>query len=408
VPHGALDLERVVAADASPRQPRRAQVVEGERGARLVVGEQLRARDAGPRQVAAQVVGQVAHGRHLEEAGAALGARFGYQHREQRAERRLDRNAVRGLRLRRLRRVADGASPDHVARGAMHEHDAADEIHIVDCERRDFAGAQIEVGGHGEQPTPAQRHAFAGHERGKLAGVEPRLRALDPAVGRLHVLGRVVKPHPKRAVLGAPGVAKGRAEGGPYVARGLVPDLPGHHGAVKLLDHALDVLALHVPHGQVTDHGADPLVPAARRLVGRAETAGDAIGGPAVDPRVGGLVGGRGVGRGDGGGAGPLLLGGIGGELARLLLRDARVQVLRLAALAVGQADPDIEVIAVAVDVARAGSAGVRDGGLLAVGRHGVLSPERGALAAPLVTVRFNCRRRGASAATKQAIIMTH
>jgi hypothetical protein len=75
------------------------------------------------------------------------------------------------------------------------------------------------------------------------------------------------------------------------------------------------------------------------------------IDGPALEPLVSGLVGGwRDCRRGR------LAfvqhaLGGSRRQLARLFLRNLRVKMLRLAAFAIGEADPDVPVVAVPVDV---------------------------------------------------------
>ena len=55
---GSLDLERLVAPLCAPRDARVAQIMKIDRAPRLVVSEELRARDPRPRQVLAQALCQ--------------------------------------------------------------------------------------------------------------------------------------------------------------------------------------------------------------------------------------------------------------------------------------------------------------------------------------------------------------
>jgi hypothetical protein len=257
--------------------------VERELSARLIVGGQLGAGDVRPRKVAAQRVRQITHGGHLDEPRTALGARFGDHHGQQRAQVRLDGDAVCNHRLGGLRRlaVARSAAPD-AARGAMDEHDAADQIHVINGERGDFACSQVEEGGEREQPAPAHGHALAGHERRELARVEPGLRALHAAVRPGDAIGGVVGADAKRSILRAHRVTAGRLEDGPGIDRGLGPDLTRAHGFVQAFHHAFRRITAKGAHGQVTQDRADPLLPPARRLFRDDDAAHDAIGGPAL------------------------------------------------------------------------------------------------------------------------------
>src|SRR6185295_12061385 len=91
---------------------------------------------------------------------------------------------------------------------------------------------------------------------------------------------------------------------------------------------------------------------ASGRLVRGGEVARAPIGRPALEPCVRGLA--RRRRRRARGSLGEGERGRLRGQLPRLRLVDVRREVVRLAALAVRQADPDVEVIAVAIDMARA------------------------------------------------------
>ena len=72
----ALDLQYVIAAHGPPGDPRRAEIMEGHRGARLIVREQLRASHARQRQEPAQPLSVVRLGGHLEQTRTAGGAKL--------------------------------------------------------------------------------------------------------------------------------------------------------------------------------------------------------------------------------------------------------------------------------------------------------------------------------------------
>lgn len=288
VSHGPLDLERVIPAHGPPGDAGRAQVVERQMCPRVIVRKKLRSRHARARKEAPEALREVFGRRHLDEPRATQRPCFLDHHREQRAQVRFDRYAMRDHRLRRFRRtLTAGTTRPDARRGPMDEHYATDEIHVFDAKRRDLTRAKVEVGCDREEPTPPKRDGRARHQGGELARVQPRLRALHAAIRPQHTIRRVVKPNAQRAVLGSLGVPKGSLDDAPDIERRLRPDLAGARCFIEPLHDALDLLVGHVADRSVTDQRGDPFFPAAGRLVGDRDAACTPIGGPAFEPSVG-------------------------------------------------------------------------------------------------------------------------
>ena len=95
------NLKRIVSTDGHPREARRTEIVERDGLAGCVAREEVRAHNSSSLKVELQPIGERADGGHSDNGTAP--SRLGLERLEEREDRWLDRDAARGLRLRRFR-----------------------------------------------------------------------------------------------------------------------------------------------------------------------------------------------------------------------------------------------------------------------------------------------------------------
>lgn len=188
MPGAVHHLHRLVAADRHPGDAGRAQIMEGDLLPRRVVGEELRARHAGPLEVLAKSRREIAQRGHREQPRRC--GTLADDDLHQAHDLRLHRESPRVVGF-----VSFSSSSARSMDGSVDVKHAVYRVDVVDAERFQLARAAVAIDVDGDQPSPTNGNAQAPHQREELRRVRVGSGSICFAIDRNYWAKMVKKTH---------------------------------------------------------------------------------------------------------------------------------------------------------------------------------------------------------------------